>query len=154
MPVIRPTLTVEQILAWADAHRARSGAWPTAASGPVRDAPVETWTGIDQALRSGLRGLPGGGSLARLLAECRGKRLPARGLPLTVEQVLAWADAHHARTGRWPTRTSGPVLDAPAENWANLNQALNEGYRGLPEGWSLPRLLEERRGVRRWGREA
>jgi hypothetical protein len=25
-----------------------------------------------------------------------------RRIPLTVEQILAWADAHHARTGEWP----------------------------------------------------
>src|SRR5262249_41260148 len=29
----------------------------------------------------------------------RGGRM---GPPLTVEQILAWADAHHDRTGRWP----------------------------------------------------
>jgi hypothetical protein len=148
MPSRRP-LNVEQVLAWADAHRERWGVWPAAASGPVRDAPVETWNGINQALRDGLRGLPGGGSLARLLAERRGKPLQPPGPPLTVEQVLAWADAHHARTGRWPTLQSGPVPEAPAENWANINTALSEGYRELPGGGSLAVLLERRRGVQR-----
>jgi hypothetical protein len=39
----------------------------SAASGPVAEAPGEKWREIDQALRSGFRGLQGGDSLARLL---------------------------------------------------------------------------------------
>ena len=34
---------------------------------------------------------------------------------LSVEQILAWADAHHARTGRWPNHKSGPIAEAPDE---------------------------------------
>jgi hypothetical protein len=71
---------------------------------------------------------------------------------VTVEQILAWADAHHARTGAWPTPKSGLVADTPAESWATLNAALWTGVRGLPGGDSLYRLLRrtgrvgERRG--------
>jgi hypothetical protein len=60
---------------------------------------------------------------------------------LTVEQVLAWADAHHARTGRWPNPNSGPVAGAPGEDWGDIDMALYAGYRGLPGGSSLFRLL-------------
>jgi hypothetical protein len=35
------------------------------------DAPGETWRGIDQALLQGLRGLPGGSSLTKLLKQGR-----------------------------------------------------------------------------------
>jgi hypothetical protein len=66
--------------------------------------------------------------------------------PLTVEQILAWADAYHGRTGRWPAAASGPVEGAPGETWANVNAALSDGYRGLPGGDSLARLLDRRRG--------
>jgi hypothetical protein len=65
--------------------------------------------------------------------------------PLTVDQILAWADLHHARTGRWPGAASGPVLDAPGENWRAINSALWEGHRGLPRRQSLARLLGGRR---------
>lgn len=34
----------------------------------------ETWANVDNALRNGLRGLPNGSSLARLLAEKKGVR--------------------------------------------------------------------------------
>jgi hypothetical protein len=64
--------------------------------------------------------------------------------PLTVEQVLAWADAHRARTGRWPSAASGPVLDAPGEHWRAIASALRYGYRGLPYRQSLARLLKGR----------
>jgi hypothetical protein len=84
----RPPLTVAQILAWADDHRARTGAWPGAASGPVAGAAGETWAALNVALRLGHRGLPGGDTLARLLTRERGApprlgrpRGPARRLP-------------------------------------------------------------------------
>ena len=93
----RPPLTEKQILAWADAHFARTGHWPRANAGPVPEAPGETWGGIDQSLYRGYRGLPGESSLDRLLRRRRGKGRLRR--PLTEAQVLAWADAYRARTG-------------------------------------------------------
>jgi hypothetical protein len=63
----RPPLTVSSILAWAAAHRHRTGRWPTAASGPVAEAPGVTWNAVNLALAAGNRGLPHCGSLARLL---------------------------------------------------------------------------------------
>ena len=34
--------------------------------------------------------------------------------PLTVKQILAWADAHRERTGHWPNCKRGIVVaDAP-----------------------------------------
>src|SRR5262249_52289094 len=117
-------LTVEQILAWADAHKARTGAWPQARSGPIPEAPGETWAGINMALYKGYRGLPPGSSLARLLAENRGLRNPSQLPPLSREQILKWARLHFHRTGRWPTMRSGPVVDAPGDTWAAVNQAL------------------------------
>jgi hypothetical protein len=61
------SLSESQILGWADAYRARVGAWPTAASGPVLDVAGENWAAINAALRIGSRGLAGADSLARLL---------------------------------------------------------------------------------------
>jgi hypothetical protein len=144
MPPRRPPLTVARVLAWADDHRARTGRWPVTRSGPVLGRPGERWARIDAALRRGRRGLPGGSSLARLLAERRGRPLGARKPPLTVAQIRGWAERHRRRTGRWPTTASGPVADAPAENWRALNLALWKGHRGLPRGQSLARLLRER----------
>jgi hypothetical protein len=138
-------LTVQQILAWADAHWRRTGSWPKSRSGPVKGAPGETWWGIDMALIEGRRGLPGGDTLPRLLARERGRN-PRGQPPLTVSHVLAWADAYRRRNGRWPGADSGPVRDVPGLSWRAVNQALYLGYRGLPGGDSLARLLARRRG--------
>jgi hypothetical protein len=48
--------------------RSSSREWPATESGPVADSPGETWCGIDNALEKGRRGLPGGDSVAALLA--------------------------------------------------------------------------------------
>ena len=64
----KPPLTVPMILGWIDAHKKRTGALPHMHAGPVRDGYLgDNWRKIDNALRYGLRGLPGGSSLARLL---------------------------------------------------------------------------------------
>jgi hypothetical protein len=143
-----PPLTEAQVLSWADAHQGRTGDWPDCDSGPVPEAPGETWCAVDSALARGRRGLPGGSSLALLLAEKREVRNAWSRPVLSVEQVLAWADAHHQRTGRWPGLDSGPVADAVGETWHAVDGALVNGLRGLPGGFSLAELLGVERGVR------
>ena len=143
-----PPLTEEQILKWADAHHQKTGAWPKLNSGAVLDAPGETWTAIQRALQRGGRSLPGGSSLAQLLAERRGVR-NIQALPdLTVHQILKWADGHHQKTGQWPNRNADAVLGAPGEKWESIQNALVIGLRGLPGGSSLARLLTEMRRLR------
>jgi DNA-binding XRE family transcriptional regulator len=142
-----PALTPRQILAWADAHHRRTGAWPTEDSGPVGGVPGENWRALDRALNAGHRGLPGGDSLGRLLARRRGARNHTNIPRLSVGKILAWADAHHGRTGQWPDHLSGPIQDAPGETWAAVESALQRGCRGLPGGSSLYRLLKEHRHI-------
>jgi hypothetical protein len=62
-----PRFTVKQVLTWADAHRARNGRRPAAKSGPIPEAPGETWLAIDKALRRGTRGFRRQQSLSQLL---------------------------------------------------------------------------------------
>jgi hypothetical protein len=141
-------LTEDQILRWADAFHESTGRWPTRRSGPIKDAPGETWNGVDSALIQGGRGLPGGSSLSRLVpiqGTTRKRSHPPR---LTVQQILAWADAFHARTGKWPNVASGPIAKAPGESWRIVHEALYGGYRGLPGGSSLAKLLHQERRVR------
>jgi hypothetical protein len=146
-----PSLSVEQILTWADSYRERSGQWPKYTSGPIMDSPGETWSGINTALVAGIRGLPGGSSLAKLLAACRRLRYIRNLSSYTIDQILAWADSHFQRHGTWPTRTSGPIPEAPDETWGKVNGALIKGHRGLPGGVSLAQFLEDSRGVRNTG---
>jgi hypothetical protein len=130
--------------AWAAAHFQRTGKWPTCESGPVVEAPGETWAAVNRALERGSRGLPGGTTLARLLDGRCGKRDAGSRPLLSAEQIGDWGEAQYRRTGRWPTRSSGEVLKAPGENWHALDAALREGRRGLPGGTTLYLLLRWR----------
>jgi hypothetical protein len=145
----RGPLRIPQIVRWADAYRKRTGRWPSQQSGPVLEAPGETWAGIDESLRGGHRGLPGGSSLPRLLAHARGKEHPLDLRRLTVKQILTWADTWHTRTSKWPISTSGAIRGAEGLTWRLVDLALRDGRRGLPGGSSLSRLLAERRGASR-----
>lgn len=143
----RPRLKIREILAWADAYHRRIGSWPTKDSGPVPESDGDTWMAVDRALRDGTRSMTGGSSLARLLAKKRGHR-NIHGLPpLTIPQILAWADARFEATGQWPTAKSGRIPGTD-ETWGNISQALRLGLRELTGGSSLARLLAEHRGVR------
>jgi hypothetical protein len=102
MPRHKPPLSIEQILAWADAHHARTGQWPTARSGPVPEAPGEVWDTIDGALHEGSRGLSGGDSLARLLARHRDRRRARVAWTAAENELVRTLPAKEvaARTGR------------------------------------------------------
>ena len=128
----------------------RTGQWPHASSGRVHDAPGETWLAISLALVRGSRGLNGSSSLSELKRKQRAIRR-AEGKPsLSVPQILAWADAHHARTGKWPTHSAGQIREAPGDSWKKVQHALQNGTRGLPACSSLAQLLVDER--RRRGR--
>ncbi len=143
-----PRLSVRQILRWADEHRQRTGRWPRLTSGRVSETVDETWTGIHRALYVGLRGLPGGSSLARLLAAARGVPNRQSQPRLTVREILRWADAHHRRTGQWPRCRSTPPPDgATGSTWSAIDDALRRRLRGLQGGSSLARLLAAEREV-------
>ncbi len=151
-----PHLNVPQILEWADAHRTTRGAWPQLKTKPsdIPGTNGETWLAVDTALRSGVRGLPGGSSLPQVLAEHRGVRNLADLPPLTVNQVLAWADAFHERTGEWPKQKHWPeeIPGSGGETWGKVIQDIARGLRGFPGTETLFDLLAEHRGVRNVGR--
>jgi len=131
MGLRHPPLTVQQILAWADDHHAQTGSWPITTTGPVLANPKETWRNVDIALRIGLRKLPGGSSLANLLATERGVR-NVQDLPrLTKRQIVGWARSHHQRTERWPTVKAGPVIDAPGVTWSAIAAAKRKPLQAL-----------------------
>jgi hypothetical protein len=107
----------------------------------------DTWRKIDNALRHGLRGLPGGSSVALLLVAARGVRSPQYLPDLAEETILGWADRHRERMSRLPNEDSGLVEGDAGEDWYNIDAALRKGPRGLPGGSSLAYLLEQGRNV-------
>src|SRR5262245_56800709 len=122
--LLRRPLSIDEILRWASSHRHAMGRWHTKDSGSIAATSCETWLGVDSALRSGTRGLPGGSSLAQLLAQQAGARNIHDLPPLTEELILQWADAHHQRTGSWPTIGSGPILESAGDKWIHVNTVL------------------------------
>src|SRR5262249_32897908 len=122
-----PPFTQAQIVRWARDHRARRGEWPTQDSGPVEEAPGETWKEVNHALRDGRRALPGGPSLAQLLAERRGKRNRAALPPSRAAEILRWCAARHRRTGGWPGHDGGAIPEAAGETWEAVDCALSRG---------------------------
>ena len=144
----KPRLKIKQILTWTDAHHKRTGEWPALQSGQVHEAPDENWSALSQALDKGARGLASGGSLAKLLAKYGRKRNQGALPNLTDKQILAWADDHHERIGKWPTKRAGAVRAAPNENWMGIDRAMRIGYRGFAADGTLAGLLADRRGAR------
>ncbi len=142
----KPRLSYKKILLWADRHQRRTGSWPEKLSGTIPRSGGESWLGIDEALLRGRRGLPGGETLVQLLARGRGRPYRRKGQDLSIRDILRWADAHHLRTGRWPSQGSGPVRGARGERWGNIQSSLYKGARGLPGGSSLAKLLDKHFG--------
>ena len=143
-----PPLNVSQIARWAKQYHKRNGRWPTRTSGVIQGTNGESWSAVDNALKTGNRGFPGGSSLAKLLRDRFGVR-NVRDLPeLSERQILAWADAHFERLGRWPGSSSGIIEGAFGETWASVSSAPKRGTRGLSGGKTITQLLTEKRGVR------
>jgi hypothetical protein len=82
-----------------------------------------------------------------LLQERPGARNKSNLPRLTEAGILAWADSHYRRTGRYPVVEAGPIADAPGETWKAVHMAVVQRLRGLPGGGSLARLLKMHRGV-------
>ena len=142
-----PPLNEREILAWAQAHFQRTKKWPTLSDGAIRDAPSETWAAVDLALARGRRGLPGGSSIAQLLAARGVKRNPQRLPRLAPAQILDWADAFFQAHGHWPYRESGPIVESAGETWLSLHKALQRGSRGLAGKSTLAAFLNAHRGI-------
>ncbi len=140
-------LSDKQIVAWADSWLARTGDWPTRDSGRVLSGGRINWRLVDLALRAGCGEKREEGSLEDFLASRRGVARPQ----LSMEKILAWADAFHKRAAQWPTEVCGPVAEARTECWSEIDSALAAGLRGLPGGSSLAGLLAEKRKVRQRG---
>jgi hypothetical protein len=93
-------------------------------------------------LVDGYRGLPGGSSLSLLLDghfPIRSRHPP----PLKIGQILRWARAFHREHGKWPTVKSPGLAGDSGITWGAVHQALLQGYRGLPGGSSLSKLLRK-----------
>jgi hypothetical protein len=115
-------LDEETIFQWATAHYGQTGNWPSTKSGAVHGVQGETWNAIHDALLTGRRGLHGGSSLAKLLADHGVHREDARKLRPT--EILKWADSFLREHGHWPYADSGRVAESPKDTWLAIDAAL------------------------------
>lgn len=136
-----PHLRVEDITLWAQAYHERIGTWPTAHSGPIVESQGETWAAVHAALSTGLRGLPGGDTLARLLAREFGRRNARNAPPLCEETIKEWIRQHRAATGQWPVALSGEVRGVPGETWMAISLAMYRGRRSMSGKVTLSALV-------------
>ena len=144
----RSKLSIPKILKWADQHHARTGRWPTSRDEWVNGVTGERWSAIHEALRRGLRGLPGGSSLHQLLVTKRHALDPRMAMPeLTGQQILKWADAFHKRRKRWPGRDSGIVTDEPSLTWGTIDRYIKRGVVRHKSAKTLSDLLSKARDV-------
>jgi hypothetical protein len=140
-------LSEPTIREWAEAYFDEHGRWPYQHAGLIPNSGGLTWMAVDNALRVGPKGLPGGSSLAVLLRKRRGSIRNVHSTPLTKKRILQWADAYHDRTGRWPTARSGEIPEAPGATWQAVMTALHSGYRGFRGGVTLGQFLAKYRGA-------
>ena len=143
-------LTFRQILEWAIRYVEEQGSCPLSTAGKIHWAKGETWSGVDQAITKGLRGLPKGRykTLADFLDEHNLKHSIGNRPPLTEKMIIQYAEKHYERSGVWPTRNSGPVPGTKGDTWRKIDTAMRNGHRSLTKGNSLARLLMREKGVR------
>jgi Lhr-like helicase len=60
---------------------------------------------------------------------------------LNEQLIVEWADAHFQQHGEWPHQKSGEI-PGRQENWKSIDEALRRGFRDLPKGSSLAKVLE------------
>jgi hypothetical protein len=139
------SLDENYILTACDKYYKKNGMWPTQRTkDPVPGLSGESWKNIQQALRSGLRGLPGNSSLAQLLDE-GGRRVNHLAQPpLTKDIIINACNEYYNLTNKWPTQiTKDPVPGLPNNTWRSVDACLRVGSRGLLGGTSLSKLLKK-----------
>lgn len=143
-----PNLSIDMIKRWISEWYSRNGEYPTCNSGEIPGSGGEKWKHVSVYLNSGRRGLPGGSSIGRLVAEHFGERNSTNTPPLSVEVIKKWVSEWHETKGKWPTAASGKIPGSGGENWRNIDSILRNGGRDMPGGSSVGRFVSEHFGVR------
>jgi hypothetical protein len=136
--LMKPPLTREKVLEFADKYFALHGKYPGVESKPLEEMGDETWQRFHLALRFGHRGFPGGSSLYQLLVESGRKVAP---LNLNEAAVLDYADIYFERFKEWPTAKSPALSEMGSDTWAKYNDALRNCHRGMTAGTTLHKFL-------------
>ena len=74
----------------------------------------------------------------------RGAKMPTDIPPLSIDEIVEWAQAYKEEHNKWPRASSGLVEGVPHKmTWAMVNSALSKGLGGLSGGSSLAEMLEQ-----------
>jgi hypothetical protein len=141
----KPAMTELMIIEAAQKYLIRTGRSPTQTSGDAGEdfGFAVTWTSVDQALRVGVRGLPGRSSLYKCLIT---HGVTDEKHKLSEEIIAEAARKCLTRTGKLPGQHSGDASEdfGFPEKWHNIYAALRNGQRGLDtKGSSLSQLFKK-----------
>ena len=148
-------LTIDIITSWISKHIERYQEPPKVNSGLVEFSTEGhegiKWSNVQAALFSGLRGLPGGSSLAALIQEKFGIMNPADLPSLSEKIIVQWVEQHIAKYERKPKQLTGVVEFASGGykgiTWLAINTVLDKGGRGFSGGSSLAELIKKKFGI-------
>ncbi|WP_280524241.1 DEAD/DEAH box helicase [Legionella cincinnatiensis] len=133
----RPPLTMEIIETWIEQFFNKYQKYPLRNDSLIEFAEGnyygDTWSRIDTALREGLRGLPVGSSLAKLMDTKFGVRNSLDLPQLDTEEIKACMLSYFNNTGKWPDEKSGVIPELPYDTWSSIGSALHKGTRNLPK---------------------
>ena len=135
-------LTEDLIIKMAKAHHKKTGKYPTSKSAWVLEG-SDSWASISYALASGIRGLSGGSSLAKLLEERGLKRNFLNIIYPNKEEILQAGINFRDNNdnGKFPTKEAGQVSELPSFTWGSLNEALKKvKIEGIPNKTTLADL--------------
>lgn len=138
----------KQIVSWIkDYINENNGKYPNKDSGQI-EGTTETWSGINNALMTGSRGMIGKSSLAKFMESHFVDYRNQKNLPnLSIPEILKWGDIFFDLHGRYPRQNDGQI-SGTSETWKIIDHALRAGKRGLTKGYSLSKLFQEKRGCR------
>ncbi len=151
-----PNLTTTLIIEWATQYFSIHDKKPTRYSGIIEFVSKEyegiTWAIVNKALEHGVRGFPGGSSLAKLIQ----KKLNIKNhmdLPkLTEEMIVKWISQYIEKHKEKPTKDRGIIEFASGTykgiTWGAVISALTKGGRGLPKGSSLATLIQGKLNIK------
>lgn len=138
----RPShVTLEQVRVAMRAFHARYGRWPRHIDAVEVPGIDGTWASLEHALRKGLRGLPGGSSLAM---QRDGVTPRAR---LTSKAIADAVIAHRREHARWPGPSTRGRIPSLGYGWAAVDRSLKKGrVDGVLAGQSLADLVRQCQG--------
>jgi hypothetical protein len=136
--MIGDPITEDMIAELVSAYQTEHGKFPTVRA-------TSEWCALDGVLRQGGRGLPGGSSLAKLMADRFGYVYWGNKMPLSDEFILDMVDQFKNEHGKFPGQYSGLVAGGfPGDDWGGYNASLRDGGRGLHGGTTLAKLIHSR----------